>query len=188
MAPITLPSATTLLHRAAAETTTLLLRGRQVIVTDGGSTTSGSSSNDDDPTDAKTLSGGAIAGIVIGSIAGLLLLIWIFRSCSNLGAPPNAPPNPGGRAWYDGVGGQGPAPRSRSREPRRSHSRRGSGGHHHHHSRHSHSRHRSGSRGYREAEVVEVGRPVAVVPVRGGRTDRYEERRSRSRSHSRARY
>lgn len=180
MAPITLPSATALLHRAAAETTTLLLRGRQVIVTDGGSNGGSSSSDDDDPTDAKTLSGGAIAGIVIGSIAGLLLLIWIFRSCSNLGAPPNAPPNPGGRAWYDGVGGQGPAPRSRSREPRRSHSR------HHHHSRHSHSRHRSGSRGYREAEVVEVGRPVAVV--RGGSPYRYEERRSRSRSHSRARY
>ncbi|KAL4975951.1 hypothetical protein BDW66DRAFT_136272 [Aspergillus desertorum] len=28
-----------------------------------------------------SLSGGAIAGIVIGSIAGTLLLIWLWRSC-----------------------------------------------------------------------------------------------------------
>mgnify|MGYP005989106143 CR=1 FL=1 len=35
-----------------------------------------------------TLSGGAIAGIVIGSIVGFLLLLWVFRSCMNLGAPP----------------------------------------------------------------------------------------------------
>ncbi|KAH6842389.1 hypothetical protein B0I37DRAFT_435791 [Chaetomium sp. MPI-CAGE-AT-0009] len=40
------------------------------------------------PTDATTLSGGAIAGIVLGSIAGFLLLLWIIRSCCNLGAPP----------------------------------------------------------------------------------------------------
>jgi len=180
MAPITFPSASAVLRRAAASTTTHLLR-RQVVVTDS---TTGNSSDDDEPTDAKTLTGGAIAGIVIGSIVGLLLLFWIFRSCSNLGAPPNAPPNPSGRAWYDGVGGQGPAPRSRSREPRRSHSRR-SGGHHHHHHSHSHSRHRSTSRGYRGSgeEVREVVRPVAVV--RGASPYRYEERRSRSRSHSR---
>ncbi|KAM0202442.1 hypothetical protein ACHAPI_001634 [Fusarium lateritium] len=37
---------------------------------------------------AQTLSGGAIAGIVIGSIAGFLLILWIVRSCLNLGAPP----------------------------------------------------------------------------------------------------
>ncbi|KAH6957059.1 hypothetical protein DER45DRAFT_539823 [Fusarium avenaceum] len=35
-----------------------------------------------------TLSGGAIAGIVIGSIVGTLLILWIIRSCFNLGAPP----------------------------------------------------------------------------------------------------
>ncbi|CCC14231.1 unnamed protein product [Sordaria macrospora k-hell] len=58
--------------------------------------------DDDDPTDASTLSGGAIAGIVIGSIAGLLLLIWIIRSCSNLGAPPTDD-KPNGKAWYHGV-------------------------------------------------------------------------------------
>lgn len=38
--------------------------------------------------DSDTLTGGAIAGIVIGSIVGFLLLLWIFRSCFNLGAPP----------------------------------------------------------------------------------------------------
>ncbi|KAK8000447.1 hypothetical protein PG990_013047 [Apiospora arundinis] len=34
-----------------------------------------------------TLSGGAIAGIVIGSIVGFLLICWIIRSCCNLGRP-----------------------------------------------------------------------------------------------------
>ena len=37
---------------------------------------------------AAVLSGGAIAGIVIGSIAGFLLLLWIIRSCVNLRQPP----------------------------------------------------------------------------------------------------
>lgn len=36
----------------------------------------------------STLTGGAIAGIVIGSVVGVLLLIWVIRSCFNLGAPP----------------------------------------------------------------------------------------------------
>jgi len=174
MAPVALHHATALLQRAALST----LSQRQVIVTDNNPNSSG---DGEKPTDAKTLSGGAIAGIVIGSIVGLLLLIWIFRSCSNLGAPPNAPPNPGGRAWYDGVGGtREPAyshSRSRSREPRRSHSRRSA--HHHHH--------RSTSRGYRGEEVREV-RPVAVVQTRGSSPYRYEERRSRSHSRGHARY
>ena len=160
------------------------LRRRQVVVVDSTGQPN-TDQTDDDPTDAKTLTGGAIAGIVIGSIAGLLLLIWIFRSCSNLGAPPNAPPNPGGRAWYDGVGGS-PAPalthsRSRSREPRRSHSRRS---HHHHHHRHSPSgSYRRSGEGVREVREVREVRPVAVV--RGHSPYRHEERRSRSRSHGR---
>ncbi|KAG6010738.1 hypothetical protein E4U21_004126 [Claviceps maximensis] len=37
-------------------------------------------------TASSTLGGGAIAGIVIGSVVGLLLLLWIVRSCLNLGA------------------------------------------------------------------------------------------------------
>ncbi|KAJ4190230.1 Hypothetical protein NCS54_00372500 [Fusarium falciforme] len=44
--------------------------------------------SDDDGDNGTQLSGGAIAGIVIGSIFGFLLLLWIFRSCMNLGAPP----------------------------------------------------------------------------------------------------
>jgi hypothetical protein len=36
----------------------------------------------------SNLSAGAIAGIVIGSVFGVLLLLWIIRSCLNLGAPP----------------------------------------------------------------------------------------------------
>lgn len=36
---------------------------------------------------ASSLNGGAIAGIVIGSVIGFLLLIWVLRSCFNFGAP-----------------------------------------------------------------------------------------------------
>ncbi|KAF1735103.1 hypothetical protein CRV24_004022 [Beauveria bassiana] len=39
----------------------------------------------------STLDGGAIAGIVIGSIVGFLLLVWIIRSCFNLGGPSPTP-------------------------------------------------------------------------------------------------
>lgn len=35
----------------------------------------------------STLNGGAIAGIVIGSVVGILLLIWVIKSCFNFGAP-----------------------------------------------------------------------------------------------------
>ncbi len=45
------------------------------------------------------LSGGAIAGIVIGSVVGVLLLLWIIQSYGNLGAPPQ-------EAWYDEVEAQ----------------------------------------------------------------------------------
>lgn len=34
------------------------------------------------------LGGGAIAGIIIGSVVGILLLLWVIRSCFNLGASP----------------------------------------------------------------------------------------------------
>ncbi|TPX11111.1 uncharacterized protein E0L32_007972 [Thyridium curvatum] len=84
---------------------------------------------------ASTLSGGAIAGIVIGSVVGILLLLWIIRSCMNIGAPPQER-----ESWYHDV------------EPT-STRRRHSGNHHHH----SHSRRGS------VAEVRTSSRPPVVV-------------------------
>lgn len=59
------------------------------------------------------LGAGAIAGIVIGSIVGFLLLVWIFRSCFNLGAPPQER-----EAWYNDVGEKPRRHRHRSRSRR----------------------------------------------------------------------
>ncbi|KAF5014842.1 hypothetical protein F66182_14036, partial [Fusarium sp. NRRL 66182] len=44
----------------------------------------------------SSLSGGAIAGIVIGSIAGTLLIIWLIKSCFLPGAPGNRDPEGSG--------------------------------------------------------------------------------------------
>ncbi|KAK4208978.1 hypothetical protein QBC37DRAFT_60269 [Rhypophila decipiens] len=150
---------------------------------------------------SSSLNGGAIAGIVIGSIVGLLLLIWIFRSCSNLGAPPTDTPPRDGRAWYDGVRSDYPppdAPRSpyRSSHPRPHHR-------HHHHSSRSRSRHSHGHY-RRSADIQEVQQvtPVAVVRDSSRRSRRasrspyrmyeadlpYDDGRGRSRSVSRRRY
>ena len=112
----------------------------------------------------QTMSGGAIAGIVIGSIVGVLLLIWIFRSFSNMGAPPVKGDNPSGRAWYDGVEAE-PYPRHRS-----------------------HSRHRSRSHSRRPSrEVREYATAVPVVaqppPTYVYETDVRKSRRGRSRDH-----
>lgn len=119
--------------------------------------------------DANTLSGGAIAGIVIGSIAGFLLLLWIIRSCTNLGAPPGREAVPG-RPWYGGVRDEYP-PRhptgggsGRGRSPGRS---RSASRHSHRHSHHSHHHHRRGSGG----GVYEV-QEVPPVLVREGRRSR----------------
>ncbi|KAI1353449.1 hypothetical protein F5Y01DRAFT_277132 [Xylaria sp. FL0043] len=68
--------------RTLPQAITKILANRQAtttVVTDGGSSDSSSS--------GSNLSGGAIAGIVIGSIVGVLLIIWIIRSCSNMGQP-----------------------------------------------------------------------------------------------------
>jgi hypothetical protein len=51
----------------------------------------------DNTSSGSQLSGGAIAGIVVGSIIGFLLLLWIIRSCFNLGAPPGQQRD----AWYN---------------------------------------------------------------------------------------
>lgn len=60
----------------------------------------------------STISGGGIAGIVIGSIAGTLLLLWLWRVCQLPGA------------WSGGgepdVGYRPPITRSRGRRRRRS--------------------------------------------------------------------
>ncbi len=110
--------------------------------------TSDSGNNNDN---SNQLSGGAIAGIVIGSVAGFLLLLWILRSCLDLGAPPQEQRE----SWYHDV------------EPDRvRESRRHSGDHHRHHHRH-HSRSRP--------EMVAV-EPVVVVDDRR----RSRDRRSRS--------
>ena len=127
-------------------------------------------SGGDNGNQAQTLSGGAIAGIVIGSIAGLLLLIWIFRSCSNMGAPPVKGENPSGAAWYDGV-------RSEPYPPRRSASR----------DHRSRSRHSSGGGGGRTREVREYQTAVPVMaqpqPTYVYETDTRKSRRGRSRDH-----
>ncbi|KAL4791358.1 hypothetical protein BDV19DRAFT_370688 [Aspergillus venezuelensis] len=44
------------------------------------------STNDSGCDCPSTISGGAIAGIVIGSIAGTLLLIWLWRTCMTTSA------------------------------------------------------------------------------------------------------
>ncbi|KAB5585623.1 hypothetical protein GE09DRAFT_32331 [Coniochaeta sp. 2T2.1] len=137
-----------------------------VTVTQTASTGGGGNSADgQQQNNTQTLSGGAIAGIVIGSIVGLLLLIWIFRSCSNMGAPPVKGENPSGAAWYDGVRDEP--------YPRRSHSR--------------HSRHRSHSRRPSSHEVREYTTAVPVVsqpqPTYVYEQDVRRSRRGRSRDH-----
>ena len=182
MAPINPPSADELLSRienllirAIEPTRTLLsapaLVQRQaggtvtVVAVDGDGVTTTSSDDDNDPDDAQTLSGGAIAGIVIGSIAGFLLLVWIIRSCTNLGLPPGASHNPKKGAWYDGVREEQPPPRSRSR-----------------HSHHSHHHHRRSGSQVREVPVAVVRQSSPRAPPYVYEADRgRRERRSRSR-------
>ncbi|ODA77183.1 hypothetical protein RJ55_06810 [Drechmeria coniospora] len=101
---------------------------------------------------ATTLNGGAIAGIVIGYIVGFLLLVWIFRSCFNMGAPPGE----SREAWYHDV------------EPKRS-------SHRYHHSRpHHHREHHHGRSSLSSsmsipppAVVTEMARTQPVYVSRG---------------------
>jgi Ni/Co efflux regulator RcnB len=86
------------------------------------------------------LTAGAIAGIIIGSVVGILLLIWVVRSCFNLGAPPQER-----EGLYHDV------------EPKR----------HRHHSRHhSHSR----PRRYSHTSEVSMPAPVVVAETSRSRS------------------
>ncbi|KAI1396552.1 hypothetical protein F4819DRAFT_130766 [Hypoxylon fuscum] len=131
-----------------------------------------------------TLSGGAIAGIVVGSVAGVLLILWLIRSCTNLGRP-------GG--WGNSFEPENEKPATHhhyghsTRYPRETHGHR-----HRSHSRHSHHSHRSP----RRTSVVSVTRPVYVeqsgrsrsprAPPVAYYSDGRDARRSRdSRRHSR---
>jgi hypothetical protein len=163
MAPL-LPTST-LLQRASR---VFPLHPRQATVTVTAVPTAGTTSNSN--SNSNDLSGGAIAGIVIGSIVGFLLLLWIIRSCSNIGAPPGDLGPPAGRpAWYDDVSGQ----------------RVSSGGRRHrHHSRSDYGGSRSPRRSSRRRSSVQ---PEMVVRRSRSRDVAqpspvyvYKERRSRS--------
>ncbi|KAI1746783.1 hypothetical protein F4782DRAFT_536112 [Xylaria castorea] len=164
MAPaIALPFEVT---RTIPQAMTKILASRQAtttVITDGGG--SGSSNN---------LSGGAIAGIVVGSVVGVLVLLWIIRSCGIMGRPgiwgttyePDHEKPPPHVSTYHANTPY--ARRSRSRHSHRSH-------HHHRH-----------SRSPRPVEVVQPvaydtrGRSPRAPPAayRGGRTSYDDRRRS----------
>ncbi|KAI1109777.1 hypothetical protein F5Y14DRAFT_455716 [Nemania sp. NC0429] len=123
---------------------------------------------DDSGTQGTVLSGGAIAGIVIGSIAGFLLLLWVIRSCMNMGRP---------ETWGNNT-----------YEPEREKRRASSGTYHvetttpyrHHHDRHhhrSHSHHHH-SRSPRRVAVVPLEPRTPPAAYYGGRSSYDERRRS----------
>ncbi|KAI1192451.1 hypothetical protein F5X97DRAFT_329626 [Nemania serpens] len=123
---------------------------------------------DDTGTQGSVLSGGAIAGIVIGSIAGVLLLLWILRSCTNMGRP---------QTWGD------------TYEPEREKRHSSAGGVYHvettphRHRSHSHARshHHHHSRSPRRVEVVPLeprgGGPRAPPAAYYGGRSSYDGRR-----------
>lgn len=114
--------------------------------------------------DSTSLGGGAIAGIVVGSIVGFILLVWLIWSCMRLGASPSR-------------GGMGEADYSPERHGSYSPHR------HHHHRRH-HRRHpRREVREYRTTTPIVVDgrrRSVSVSSPQRAHT--------RSRSRGRAVY
>ena len=126
------------------------------------------------------LSGGAIAGIVVGSVLGFLLLLWIFKSLTNLGAPSDQVDKSrraSNTAWYDDVGAErGGRRRSHSHHSHGGGSRRGSRSHHR-----DYDYDRYGRSPRRSTEVREVRGPVAVTQP--AYVYRGKESRSRSRGY-----
>ena len=128
--------------RATPASLTRILSARQVVTT----VVRG------DPDEGGTnLTGGAIAGIVIGSVVGFLILLWIIRSCMNLRKP---------KDWGQTFGEPDPVPDRHAYRHAYHHETHGSrprhGHHHHHHHHHSRSPRRS----------VEIREVAAVRPVR----------------------
>ena len=174
MAPTpTLPQGVTrlLLNRQDQPTTTVIIDADPPN-NDGAS---GSTSNN--------LDGGAIAGIVIGTVVGILLLWWIIRACTQ----PRDRPDPGRQGWYDDTTVPPVRPRSRSRS---------TGRHHHHHYDHHHhsssrrsgSRHHSRRRSSTPRPVMVEERYAAGVPVRPAAAYYAPAKGRRSRSRSQGRY
>ncbi|KAL8347301.1 hypothetical protein RB598_000914 [Gaeumannomyces tritici] len=128
------------------------------------------------PDDRQGLDPGAIAGIVIGSIVGVLLVIWIVRSCAanRLGSPPQ-----------QRVGRSGSRPRSRSRHssysvyPEDDYHHRHHQHHRRHHDGHRHHSHSAGPR-HHSRRRSSSGWPVMVETRAPAPVYVYETRRSRS--------
>ncbi|KAL8381653.1 hypothetical protein RB595_005776 [Gaeumannomyces hyphopodioides] len=136
----------------SSRTATALLLRRQTVTT---------------ATDGRQdLDSGAIAGIVIGSIVGVLLIIWIVRSCTanRLGSPPQQQ-----------VSSSSSRPRSRSRHSSYSVYPEDDYHHHHHHQRRHHDGHRHHSR-----RRSSSGRPVVVETRAPAPVYVYDTRRGRS--------
>ncbi|KAK2057988.1 hypothetical protein LY76DRAFT_616797 [Colletotrichum caudatum] len=123
----------------------------------------------EDAASDNELSGGAIAGIVLGSIAGFLLLLWIVRSCGMWSRPDD---------WaekdvYDDR-------RHRGRSPGARHRRRHSHRYHHEtsRSRHSHPSYEINEVRYTQPVVYDKRR-VSSSPVPPANV--YRSSRSRTR-------
>lgn len=176
MAPTpTLPLLSHLLPRQNAPAATVTVYAdppaTTIVTTDSGS---------DSDSGGGGLDTGAIVGIVIGTIVGLLLIWWIVRSLSGNNKTAAPAPDTDRQGWYDDRAG---AVHGRT-SSRHSHRRSRSGDHHRSH-RH-HSRHRSSTP--RPVVVVddkqlygEPRRPSGAYVVPMG-----EVRRSRSQRRSRS--
>ncbi|KAI8623767.1 hypothetical protein F5Y19DRAFT_350050 [Xylariaceae sp. FL1651] len=135
------PSQATKPTRTLPQAITRVLTARQAVTTTTTVVTESSGGN------SNGLSGGAIAGIVIGSIAGFLLLLWIIRSCMNLGHP---------GIW----GSTFDSDREKPSQPPAAYYANGDP--YRHRSHHSHH-----SRGPRRVSVVSATQPVVYEQQRG---------------------